>query len=185
MIEPITIISLSILTVIGHYSIFTYLFEKGFLSRFKKFNEQLESSMKTFIETFYKGIESKMAEKAKPEEFVKFVRSWSEKQEQFKSLKSSYDRLDKIAKAIYFLFLFVLILSFFAVALPDHAVIKLTNEKTGEKIPIHFLELANFLFYIATLSVIYYIIEHHTINMRLAKFELGVPIEEIISRAAK
>lgn len=183
-LDPLSIIGLSVLIVIGNYSLFQSKFEKDFVHKYEKFKKRFENWKNNWIRNFYAELKRKTRESDKnPEDLIQFVNKWSSQKAIIDRISNEYNNLVFWFKSMVAWLVLAIIFSFGAIIYPN-PILELSLQEThpllGNLIIIRLIDISTFCLGVGVLIVFIYVWNMHSLSLRLAKSETGEPMEKII-----
>lgn len=183
-LDPSWIIGLSVLIVIGNYSLFQSRLEGSFVTRYKRFRKHFELWMEKDTNNFYRKLQQKLKTKSNPDELAQFVSLWSSRRTAVDRISGHYDNLGFRFNCICFCLALATFLSIGALVYPNP--IFTINPETFPRLElknpllIHFIDVSILWFIIGLLFTFSYIIGMHGLSSRITKFELEASMEKVM-----
>lgn len=182
--NPLWIIGLSVAIAIGNYSLFQSKFEKDFVHRYRRFQKNFEDWRNKWISDFYEELQRKTQKSSKnPDDLIKFVNEWSSKKTLIDRISHTYGDLSMLFDLMMVWLVLAIIFSYGAILYPSpilELVLKERHPLLGNFIIIYFIDLSTLCLVLGVLTVFIYMWSMHSFSSKLAKSEIGEPIEKII-----
>lgn len=169
-IESLHLIIFVVGLSVGHYTIFSIYLTRGFVQRFKEFKSSFDEWMKEEVAKLSSELQKRIEEST--DELIDFIIDWTYKAVVVRDIMQEYYELNKITKQIIFVLGCAAIFAFLEIADPAP---KRINGNV-----YYWIYLARFLTFLGVTLIFYYLWKFHILNSRIARFELGVSVEEII-----
>jgi len=170
--DPLATIAISISIAIGHFSVFYLLFDEKFVKRYKQFNADLENWKVREVKEFNEKLQARLGEQESYENLVAFTNSWADRQMIIGEITKGYDKLRNSFKWIHGSFLVAILCSGFSFLYPGVL-------NPGAQGPLYWADIGAFLMFVGILLVFRYILYFHDLSSKVAKFEMGTPIEKV------